>query len=157
MYIERHNRAGRRVVKEISKGKHGANFTMGDLGAYDKVEHLGRENRIPKTILSDRIIESMGCQTGIREKLRPDIMVVEVSPAEVESGITSRHQNGAVDTTSTRAAKRSRRRLDDNGQLTSVIATKTRGRRARLLGVQTTSNLACVDINSDPWMIRPLD
>ena len=56
MYIERHNRAGRRIVKEITKGKHGANFTMGDVGAYGKVEHLGiRENRIPHTILSDMV------------------------------------------------------------------------------------------------------
>ena len=69
-------------------------------------------------------------------------MVVEVSPAEVKHGMSCQHQERNVDTTSTRGTKRLRRRPDANGQLTSVVATKTsRGRRrfAKIVEVGYTS------------------
>ena len=58
-------------------------------------------------------------------------MVVEASPTAVENGAPARHQDCTMDAVSTRRTKRPRRRLDDNGQLTSAIATRTPGGRRR--------------------------
>ena len=125
--IERHNAAGRRIVKEMSKGKHGGHYTMGDLGSYEKVEQLGiKDNRVSHAILSDRTILGSGLPVSIRQKLRPDIMVVEATYAEVESRATPDKLP---------AGKGKRRRLCKTGQLTSVIETETRGGRDRTVKI----------------------
>ena len=128
MYIERHNEAGRRIIKEMSKGKFGGHYTMADVGSYDKVEQLGiRDNRIPPSILSDKTIGSENLPLTIRQKLRPDIMVVEATYAEVEGH--SLFTNG----TTKRGGKR--RRLDKNGQVTPVIQTTRRNGQKRSVKV----------------------
>ena len=77
LQIERHNEAGRLILKELARGKHGAYHTMADVGRYSKVKALGiYDNRIDNKILPDATFRRHNLHPGTRNKLRPDIMVL---------------------------------------------------------------------------------
>ena len=80
LQIERHNEAGRLILKELAQGKHGAYHIMADVGRYSKVKALGiHENRIDKKILPDATFRRHNLNPRNRNKLRPDIMVINSS------------------------------------------------------------------------------
>ena len=98
LQIERHNAAGRLILKEMAQGKHGSNYIMADLGCYNKMEEmLVHDNRLSASILSDATLEQHGLSPATRPKFRPDIMTIEASSERVLSGRLARKRkfNGA--------------------------------------------------------------
>ena len=76
LYIERHNAAGRMMLKERQQGAKGNIKVMADLGSEEKMRGLGAySQRISKAVISDRCLEQHGLDKQIRKKLRPDLML----------------------------------------------------------------------------------
>ena len=83
MYIKRHDSALRIVLKAIMKGAHGGFYTIADIGRDELTKDLGVNNkRIPTWLLPDSTLEAAGIQAVHRHKVRPDILLVEMSHQE---------------------------------------------------------------------------
>lgn len=83
MYIHRHDEAMRRLLKAITRGRHGSFLRIADIGRDDLIQGLGVINkRIPDWLLTDSDVELAGLPRDRRHTLRPDIMLIEVSQAE---------------------------------------------------------------------------
>ena len=83
-YIERHNEAARLVLGEVLKGHHGNSMRLvcADIGRVEKVQHLGIDAgkmRVPNSIISDRTFEQIGVSPELRDKIRPDALIIENS------------------------------------------------------------------------------
>ncbi|KAL3155506.1 hypothetical protein ABBQ38_15503 [Trebouxia sp. C0009 RCD-2024] len=98
LYIARHDKAMRKLLKQVLSGKHGAHYTIDDVGTLEGLQQLGvHGKRIPAFILQDDDLptqDSHDCtqeeQTRMheRDKLRPDIMLVELTDIEREAYMT---------------------------------------------------------------------
>ena len=92
MYIARHDKAMRKLLKQALSGKHGANYVIADVGTLEGLKQLGVHNkRIPLFILQDdnpptqdthNSTQEEDTRTHARAKLRPDIMLVELTDIE---------------------------------------------------------------------------
>ena len=95
LYIARHDKAMRKLLKQVLSGKHGAHYVIADVGTLEGLKQLGVHNkRIPSFVLQDDTLpaqDTCDCteeqQTGTheRDKLRPDIMLVELADIEREA------------------------------------------------------------------------
>lgn len=82
-FIERHNVAARLIVGEVLKGHHGNRVVCADIGSQAKVGHLlADENRISCEVLSDSTFFKCGLDATLREKLRPDALILETTNEE---------------------------------------------------------------------------
>ena len=98
LYIARHDKAMRKLLKQVLSGKHGAHYTIADVGTLEGLQQLGvHGKRIPAFILQDDNLptqDTHDCtqeeQTRMheRDKLRPDIMLVELTDKEREAYMT---------------------------------------------------------------------
>ena len=97
MYIARHDKAMRKLLKQVLNGKHGAHYVIADVGTLEGLKQLGVHNkRIPSFVLQDDTLpaqDTCNCtqeQTGTheRDKLRPDIMLVELTDIERKAHMT---------------------------------------------------------------------
>ena len=76
LQISRHDEAGRLILKEVLRGKHGASHVVADLGRYEKVKGLGiDDNRVDKDLLPDQAFVRAGLSRQMRSKMRPDILM----------------------------------------------------------------------------------
>ena len=76
MHIERHNAAARLILKEILRGTKGNHYVVADIGSSEKMRGLGAfDNRINR-IVSEQDMETLGYEPSIRDKLRPDILLI---------------------------------------------------------------------------------
>lgn len=94
IYIERHNQAARMILTEINRGAYGNRMVCLDVGSNPKVAHLnGGPAEIPKTIISDAVLEKNGIAPTDRQKLRPDALIIESN--EVHIPVTGKRCRGA--------------------------------------------------------------
>ncbi|KAL3144207.1 hypothetical protein ABBQ32_003988 [Trebouxia sp. C0010 RCD-2024] len=85
----------RKLLKQVLSGKHGAHYTIADVGTLEGLQQLGVHNkRILAFIFKDDDLptqDTYDCtheeqtRTHERDKLRPDIMLVEFTDIEREA------------------------------------------------------------------------
>ena len=99
LYISRHDTAMRKVLKQISHGQLGAHYIIADVGTMESLEQLGAHNkRIPEFILHNSDIDDEEEQpsTVERDRMRPDIMIVEWTDKEREMHLNCKDENMPV-------------------------------------------------------------
>ena len=95
LYIARHDKAMRTVMQAFTKGRHGSFYIIADVGREDGLRELGAHSkRVPAFVLPDECMQSRGLdpstgrgllQRGLadtRSKMRPDLMIVEMTASE---------------------------------------------------------------------------
>ena len=83
MYIARHDQALCLVLKSIAKGDHGGYYTTADIGRAELIEDMGvSAKRIPPWLLPDSCLERADIHPADRSRLRPDIMLAEMTQSE---------------------------------------------------------------------------
>ena len=86
MYIARHDQPLRLILKSIAKGDHGGYYKIADIGRAELIEDMGvSAKRIPSWLLPDSCLERADIDPADRNRLRPDIMLVEMSQLECMS------------------------------------------------------------------------
>ena len=69
-------------MKSIAKRDHGGYFTIADIGRAELIEDMGVTKRIPPWLLPDSCLERANIDPADRRRLRPDIMLVEMTQSE---------------------------------------------------------------------------
>ena len=86
MYIARHHQALRLILKSIAKGDHGDNggyYTIADIGRAELIESMGvSAKRTPPWLLPGSCLERANIDPADKSRLRPDIMLVEMTQSE---------------------------------------------------------------------------
>ena len=83
MYIARHDQALRLILKSIAKDDHIEYYTMANIGRAELIEDMGViAKQIPPWLLSDSCLERANIDPADRSRLRPDIMLVEMTQSE---------------------------------------------------------------------------
>ena len=83
MYISRHDAALRLILKAVMKGTHGGFYTIADIGRDELIKDMGVSNkRIPNWLLPDSTLATSGIDPMDRNRIRPDILFVEMSHQE---------------------------------------------------------------------------
>ena len=75
MYIERHNAAGRMILKALLTSGLGNNHIVADLGSGEKMRGLGAFDTRVNRLVSDQDMNVLGIDHNIRDKWRPDIAI----------------------------------------------------------------------------------
>ena len=93
LYIARHDKAMRHVLKQVLKGQHGGYYVIADVGTLEGLQQMGAHSkRIPDFIIPEEcplVQEAEGnTTTHDRERLRPDIMLVQVNDVERQNYTT---------------------------------------------------------------------
>ena len=84
LFIHRHDSAMRQVLNELNKGGHGSYYCIADVGTMETLGPLGvHDKRIPSWLLSNQYLAAQGIDPSMRGKMRPDIMLIQVTPDEV--------------------------------------------------------------------------
>ena len=83
MYIVHHDQALRLILKSFAKGDHGGYYKIADIGRAELIEDMGvSAKRIPPWLLPDSCLERANIDPADRSRLRPDIMLVEMTQSE---------------------------------------------------------------------------
>ena len=83
MYIARHDQALRFVLKSIAKGDHGGYYTIADIGRAELIEDMGvSAKRIPPWLLPDSCLERANIDPADKSRLRPNIVLMEMTQFE---------------------------------------------------------------------------
>ena len=70
-------------LRSIAKGNHGGYHTIADIGRAELIEDMGvSAKRIPPWLLPDGCLERANIYPADRSRLRPDIMLVEMTQSE---------------------------------------------------------------------------
>ena len=86
MYIARHDQALRLILKSIAKGDHGGYYKIADIGRAEVIEDMGVSAKtILPWLLPDSCLERADIDPADRNRLRPDIMLVNMSQSECMS------------------------------------------------------------------------
>lgn len=94
-YIARHDEAMRKIIKAALKGQQGSNYVIADVGRLPELQKLGvHSKRIRACTLPDEFVDTSGSEQhnrgsapyapGCRDKMRPDIMPIEMTPFEYQ-------------------------------------------------------------------------
>ena len=93
----RHDAMMRMLIKEFTKGSKGSHYLIADVGTVDTLKDLGvHSKRVPKFVLPDSHIQHTTqntepcninnhstCRIGeARKRMRPDMMIVELTDTE---------------------------------------------------------------------------
>ena len=93
LIIYRHDEAHRVIINAFNKGNQGSHLLIADVGTRDLLKELGvHYKRIPEWVLPDEAIthqDADSSTTPLRDKLRPDIMLVELTAAERHAYLTA--------------------------------------------------------------------
>ena len=88
MHIYRHDEAARTIINAVNKGHHGSFSIIADVGIASTLSDLGvHHKRIPTWVLPDSMLPPLQLQDHeelsepslIRDKTRPDVMIVELT------------------------------------------------------------------------------
>ncbi len=84
MHIHRHDEVARIMINAINKGHHGSFFLIADVGNATTLADLGVHlKRIPTWFLPDSMLPShREDPSRTRDKMRPDVMMVELTHEE---------------------------------------------------------------------------
>ena len=92
MYIARHDQALRLILKSIAKGDDGGYYKIADIRRTELIKDMGvSAKRIPPWLLPNSCLERANIDPANRSRLRPDIMLVEMSQSELECMSYRRH------------------------------------------------------------------
>ena len=95
-HISRHDKAVRMLISAMIKGSQGGNYIIADVGQEDTLKELGvHSKRIPSYVLPDcnpiarheeidSYTNDLPCRDLNRNKMRPDVMIVEMTKEERE-------------------------------------------------------------------------
>ena len=110
--IERHNHAARLILGALHRGSLGNCYTIADIGSQERMAGMQQhDTRIPDFMLADIDLPEGPSQP---RKLRPDIMITDITPGE------------------TLSCKPSRKRGRHGGQQNHHITTTANGRARRV-------------------------
>ena len=91
-HIARHDTLMRMLIRAFTRGKHGSHYLIADVGTMDKLKDIGvHSKRVPTFILPDSHLPEANhkhkdCRADDnRHKMRPDMMVVEMTEREQRS------------------------------------------------------------------------
>ncbi len=83
LYISRHDEAMRKVLRAINRGKQGSYLKIADIGRDKLINDLGVvSKRIRAWLIPDHTLQQVGLSADQRHKLRPDVMLIEVTQQE---------------------------------------------------------------------------
>ena len=100
MYIRRHDLALRLALKAISKGDHGGYYTIADIGRAEVIRDMGvSSKRIPAWLLPNSCLSVAGIDPTDRNRIRPDIMLTEMTHTELMSYSTGGMEHPELSTT----------------------------------------------------------
>jgi len=104
MYIARHDQALWLILKSIAKGGHGGYYTIADIGRTELIEDMRvSAKRIPPWLLPDWCLERAEMYPADRSRLRPDILLVEMTQSESMS--YRQHSQRHVELSTTRCSQ----------------------------------------------------
>lgn len=108
-YIARHDKAMRAVVQAFTKGSLGSFYLIANVGRLEGLKELGvHSKRVPAFVLPDRYLQGRNLDPQVgrdflhrgvadsRSKMRPDIMIVEMTAAEQQTYIPFGDMTGAT-------------------------------------------------------------
>ena len=109
LYIARHDKAMRAVVQAFTKEQLGSFYLMADVGQLEGLKELGvHSNRVPAFVLPGRYLQNRGLDPQVergflqrgeedsRSKMRPDMMIVELTTSEQQTYIPSDDTTGVT-------------------------------------------------------------
>ncbi len=101
-YIARHDKAMRTVIQAFTKGQCGSHYLIADVGKIEGLKDVGvHSKRVPTFVLPDRCLQARGLDPTVergflqggaadtRSKMRPDMMIVEMTTAEQQQNNSS--------------------------------------------------------------------
>ena len=94
-YIARHDEAMRTVIQAFTKGQCGSHYLIADVGKVEGLKDIGvLSKKFPAFVLPDRCLQARGLDPAVergflqggaaatRSKMRPDMMIVEMTTTE---------------------------------------------------------------------------
>ncbi|DBA94942.1 TPA: hypothetical protein ACH3X1_002468 [Trebouxia sp. C0004] len=94
-YIARHDKAMKTVIQAFTKGQCGSHYLIADVEKIEGLKNIGMHSeRVPAFVLPDRYSQARGLDPTVEEgflqggaadtwsKMRPDMMIMEITTAE---------------------------------------------------------------------------
>ncbi len=113
-YIARHDKAMRTVIEAFSKGQCGSHYLIADVGKIEGLKDMGvHSKRVPAFVLPDRCLQARGLDPTVERgflqrgaadtwsKMRPDMMIAEMTTAEQQQYLRHDDDSGSRLTTLT--------------------------------------------------------
>ena len=107
-YIARHDKAMRTVIQAFTKGQCGSHYLIADVGKIEGLKDIGvHSKRVPAFVLPDRCLQARGLDPAVergflqggaaatRSKMRPDMMVVEMTTTEQQQYLRHDDNSGS--------------------------------------------------------------
>ncbi len=107
-YIARHDKAMRTVIQAFTKGQCGSHYLIAEVGKIEGLKDMGvHSKRVPAFVLPDRFIQARGLDPTVgrgflqrgaadtRSKMRPDMMIVEMTTAEQQQYLRHDDNSGS--------------------------------------------------------------
>ncbi len=107
-YIARHIKAMRTVIQAFTKGQCGSHYLIADVGKIEGLKDIGvHSKRVPAFVLPDRCLQARGLDPTVergfvqggaadtRTKMRPDMMIVEMTTAEQQQYLRHDDNSGS--------------------------------------------------------------
>jgi hypothetical protein len=95
VYISRHDKAMRLIMKEFKNGSLGNFYCMADIGTAVVMEEIGANSkRLPEWLITPNTMQKCDISPEIKLKLRPDSMIVEITHEEIDRALKKRTRNG---------------------------------------------------------------
>jgi len=107
-FIARHDQAMRTVIQAFTKGQCGRHYLIADVGKIEGLKDMGvHSKRVPTFVLPDRCLQARGLDPTVgrgflqrgaadtRSKMRPDMMIVEMTAAEQQQYLRHDDNSGS--------------------------------------------------------------
>jgi len=107
-YIARHDKAMRTVIQAFTKGQCGSHCLIADVGKIAGLKDIGvHSKRVPAFVLPGRLLQARGLDPTVgrgflqrgaadtRSKMRPDMMIVEMTMAEQQQYLRHDDSSGS--------------------------------------------------------------
>ena len=107
-YIARHDKAMRTVIQAFTKGQCGSHYLIADVGKIEGLKDIGvHSKRVPAFVLPDRCLQARGLDPAVergflqggaaatRSKMRPDMMIVEMTTTEQQQYLRHDDNSGS--------------------------------------------------------------
>jgi hypothetical protein len=94
VYISRHDKAMRLIMKEIQNGSLKNFYCTADVGTAVVMEELeANSKRIPEWLITPNAMQKFDFSPENKQKLRPDCMIVEITNDEIDRVLKKRTRN----------------------------------------------------------------
>jgi hypothetical protein len=97
VYIFRHDKAMRPIMKEIKNGSLGNFYCTADVGTAVAMEALGAQSkRLPEWLITPNTMQKCDFFPENKQKVRPDCMIVDITNNEIDGALKKRTRNGDI-------------------------------------------------------------